>query len=86
MIDFKNENLQLRDEEGKVYLTAPDGICLTDLSTVEPMTNADVKKGMNVVVTMTPAHENWWNEDLKPYQCWLDEIKAIGFKGEPVRY
>ena len=86
LIDFKNENLQLRDEEGKVYLTAPDGICLTDLSTLEPMTNADVRIGMYVVVTMTPAHENWWNEELKPYQCWLDEIKALGFKGDPVRY
>lgn len=55
-IDFKNENLILRDEKGKTIMTAPEGIGLVDLDTLTPLTNADTKEGMKLLVTMTPAH------------------------------
>lgn len=85
-IDFKNENLILRDEAGNTVMTAPDGIGMVDLDTLTPLTNADTKEGMRVLVTMTPAHPNWWDPQRKPYECWLPELKKVGMKGDQVRY
>ena len=85
-IDFKNENLVLRDEDGRIRLTAPDIIGINDLNNNVPLTNADTREGMELLVTMCPAHENWWAPDRKPYQCWMEEIRAIGLDGIPVRY
>lgn len=85
-IDFKNENLILRDESGAVKLTAPEGIGIIDLEKCYPLTNADTKEGMRVLVTMTPAHPNWWDEDHKAYTCWLPELERVGLKGSQVRY
>lgn len=85
-IDFKNENLILRDDSGKTYLTAPEGIGIVDLERLYPLTNADTKKGMQILVTMTPADPNWWNETHKPYTSWQPELEMAGYKGEPVRY
>ncbi|MEY8387699.1 DUF917 domain-containing protein [Oscillospiraceae bacterium 38-13] len=85
-IDFKNENLILRDESGKTVLTAPDGIGMVDLETLTPLTNADTKVGMKVLVTMTPAHPNWWDPQRKPNECWLPELRKVGMKGDQVRY
>ena len=85
-IDFKNENLILRDEKGDTIMTAPEGIGMIDLNNCFPLTNADAKEGMRVLVTMTPAHPNWWDEDHKAYTCWLPELKKVGMKGDQVRY
>ncbi|MEA4963137.1 S-methyl thiohydantoin desulfurase domain-containing protein [Lutispora sp.] len=85
-IDFKNENLILRDENGKTCLTAPEGIGLVDLDTLTPLTNADTKEGMHLLVTMAPAHPNWWDEKHKAYTCWLPELERVGMKGKQVRY
>lgn len=85
-IDFKNENLILRDENGKTCLTAPEGIGLVDLDTLTPLTNADTKEKMRLLVTMTPAHPNWWDEAHKAYECWLPELERVGMKGKQVRY
>lgn len=85
-IDFKNENLILRNEEGETIMTAPDGIGMVDLETLTPLTNADTEVGMKVLVTMTPAHPNWWDAEHKPYECWLPELKKVGMKGNQVRY
>ena len=85
-IDFKNENLILRDEDGTTRLTAPEGIGLLDLETLTPLTNADTKVGQRLLVTMTPAHPNWWDEDHKAYTCWLPELERVGMKGGQVRY
>lgn len=85
-IDFKNENLILRDEKGDTIMTAPEGIGMIDLNNCFPLTNADTKEGMRVLVTMTPAHPNWWDEDHKAYICWLPELKKVGMKGDQVRY
>lgn len=85
-IDFKNENLILRDESGKTYLTAPEGIGTVDLENVYPLTNADTKEGMRILVTMFPADRHWWDETAKAYECWLPELKRVGLEGEQVRY
>ncbi|MBK5261628.1 MAG: DUF917 domain-containing protein [Peptostreptococcaceae bacterium] len=85
-IDFKNENLIIRDEAGKVYLTAPDIISTLDLVTGEPLTNADVKEGMEILVTASPVEKAWWAEDKKANECWLPLMKMIGYTGAQVRY
>lgn len=85
-VEFKNENLVLRDESGKSYITAPDIISMIDLSTMTPLTNADTKEGMEVLVVMAPVDEKWWNEDCKAYLGWLEELRNVGFEGEQIRY
>lgn len=85
-IDFKNENLILRNEDGSTVMTAPDGIGLINLDKNEPLTNADTYEGMRLLVTMTPAHPNWWDPERKPYECWLPELNKVGMKGDQVRY
>ena len=85
-IDFKNENLILRDENKKTIMTVPEGIGLVDLDTLTPLTNADTKVGMKLLVTMTPAHPNWWDAERKPYECWLPELNRVGMVGDLVRY
>lgn len=85
-IDFKNENLLLRDEGGKVAITAPELICLMDLDTMTPMTNADTKEGMTLGVYASPAHPYWWAEDKKAYECWLPLLEKVGYTGKQLRY
>ena len=72
--------------KGDTIMTAPEGIGMIDLNNCFPLTNADTKEGMRVLVTMTPAHPNWWDEDHKAYTCWLPELKKVGMKGDQVRY
>ena len=57
-----------------------------DLDTLTPLTNADTKVGMRLLVTMTPAHPHWWDEEHKAYTCWLPELERVGMKGDQVRY
>lgn len=85
-VEFKNENLVLRDESGKSYITAPDIISMVDLSTMIPLTNADTKEGMDVLVLMAPVEEKWWREDCKAYLGWMEELRNIGFEGDQIRY
>lgn len=85
-IDFKNENLLVRDDDGKVYITAPEVICLMNMSTYEPLTNADIKEGMDIFVGIAPVNERWWMEDYKAYMCWKPLFEVIGYKGDFVRF
>ncbi|MFR3290892.1 MAG: hypothetical protein ACLTSG_11930 [Lachnospiraceae bacterium] len=82
-IDFKNENLILRDEAGKTCLTAPEGIGLIDLDTLTPLTNADTKVGMRLLVTMTPAHPNWWDEEHQGLHLLAARARARRHEGRP---
>ena len=41
---------------------------------------------MRLLVTMTPAHPHWWDEEHKAYTCWLPELERVGMKGDQVRY
>lgn len=85
-IDFKNENLVVRDDMGKAYITAPEVIGLIDFDNNYPLTNADTKVGMNLLVTLSPVDSRWWSEDFKAYECWFPELKKIGFDGKQIRF
>jgi len=79
-IGFKNENMLLRERSGKVMATVPDLITLANLDTLEPLTNADTKKGQNVAVFGVRAPENWLKTP-KGYACWHHILDKLGYVG-----
>lgn len=85
-IDFQNENLLMRDEDGKVYLTVPELICIMETGTCLPLTNAETKEGMEVLVALMPAYSQWWNEDKAAYHCWDHLLEGISYKGNMIRF
>lgn len=85
-IDFKNENLIVRDDDEKVIITAPEIICFMDLETGEPLTNADTKVGMQILVALSPAESKWWKEDKRANECWLPLLDLVGYKGPQIRF
>lgn len=84
-IDFKNENLLAKDENGDVMIAVPESICLLDMDTYIPLTNADIKEGMNVSVYAVPAHESWWKVK-KGFDCWKSILLKVGYDGGPVKF
>lgn len=54
-IDFQNENLIARSDQGEILAVVPDLICLVDLDTAEPITTEVVRYGLRVVVLGIPA-------------------------------
>ncbi len=85
LIDFKNENLVARWEDGKIELTCPDMICFIDTDTYEPLTNADTAEGQNVLVMAIPVHKNWFNTP-KGIDHWRPFFDTVGYNGPVVRY
>lgn len=83
-IDFKNENILMRDGNGNILVTVPDLICMVDLKTMEPLTNASTEEGMEIGIYGVPAPENWW-KDEGGFNCWKHILEKIGYTGGPVR-
>ncbi len=85
-IDFKNENMLLKDAAGEVLGTVPDLITLVDLDALEPLTNADTRKGQNVVVFGLTAPQSWLDTP-RGYECWHRILDKLGYDGPyvPVR-
>jgi DUF917 family protein len=54
-IDFQNENLIARTDDGATLAVVPDLICLVDEETAEPITTEIVRFGLRVVVLGIPA-------------------------------
>jgi DUF917 family protein len=54
-IDFQNENLIARANDGEVLAVVPDLICLVDEDSAEPITTEIVRYGLRVVVLGIPA-------------------------------
>jgi DUF917 family protein len=54
-IDFQNENLIVRTNEGEILAVVPDLICLVDEDTAEPITTEILRYGLRVVVVGIPA-------------------------------
>src|SRR4051812_47490549 len=57
LIDFQNENLIARTDDGEVLAVVPDLICLVDEDSAEPITTEIVRYGLRVVVLGIPAPE-----------------------------
>ena len=54
-IDFQNENLVVRTEDGSVICSVPDLICIVDAETAEPITTEVLRYGLRVAVLGIPA-------------------------------
>lgn len=83
-IDYQNESLVVW-AGGTVLMTAPDLICAVNLDTCEPISNADFREGMNVLVLGIPVHENWFLSD-RGLDCWQYHFDTIGYTGKIVRF
>lgn len=84
-IDFKNENLVARDEDGNILMVVPEIISMINVETYQPLTNAEIRVGMNVSVGAAPAAENWWKIP-EGFDCWKQCLELVGYTGGPVRY
>lgn len=84
-IDFKNENLVIQDDSSNVLLTVPDMICMIDTDSYEPITNADIVKGMNISIFGTFAPENWWRTG-EGFNNWRHILTKVGYNGEVVKF
>lgn len=83
-VDYKNENL-VAFEGAKPLITVPDIICFINLDTGDPMSNADVAEGQNVLVGAMPVHENWFKTS-RGVDCWKPFLDAIDYTGKIIRY
>ena len=78
-IDFQNENLIARTDDGEILAVVPDLICLVDEDSAEPITTEIVRYGLRVVVLGIPAPEM-----LKtPEALRVIGPEAFGYDGVP---
>jgi len=56
VVDFQNENLIARRDDGTILATVPDLICVVDTATGEPVTTELLRYGLRVTVIGIPAH------------------------------
>lgn len=77
---FQNENLIVFKDD-KAMMTAPDIICTYNLANGEPLTNADIKAGMDIAIGAIEVDKSWdYNPDM--YGIWSSLIeKASGYTG-----
>ena len=79
-IDFKNENMLLRDQSQKVVGTIPDLISLVDLDSMSPLTNADTADGQSVAVFGAKAPANWFKGPLA-FDSFRHILTKLGYEG-----
>lgn len=84
-IYFKNENILIKKDNDKTLVTVPELICLADLETYEPVTNAkvDLKTQRNVVCLGMSCPSKWTNTE-KGYEVWKPILKEFGYEGDKV--
>lgn len=61
-IMIENENILAFDADGNIKCTTPDAICVFQ-SDGTPMTNADLKPGMEVALVGVPCNQKWLQND-----------------------
>lgn len=84
IIYFQNENL-LVSKDGVNIMTVPDIICTYDVSTGKPLTNADIKEGMEIAVGAIKVDKKWWNnQDM--FGVWKPFLEKVGYRGENIPY
>ncbi len=75
MIDFQNENLIVRSEDGEVLAAVPDLITLVEQESAEPLSTETIKYGYRVSVLVLPAPEPM----TTPQALEIVGLKAFGY-------
>ena len=92
IINFQNENLlisyrRIGDTNPIPYMTVPDIICMYDYETGTPLTNADTKEGMSVVLGVIPVAKEWWKNGIEhAYSSWKPYVVPFGYEGKCLTY
>lgn len=79
-VDFQNENLIARTEEG-VLAAVPDLISLVEADSGRPLTTEGLRFGTRAHVVGIPCSALWWRPEALP----LVEPRAFGYDIPPVR-
>ncbi|MEA1965050.1 MAG: DUF917 domain-containing protein [Candidatus Aerophobetes bacterium] len=77
-IDFKNENI-IAWKDRRPFIMVPDLIAMMEIEG-KPLTNADTKEGMEIVVMVIPAPEPW-KRIPEGFNCWKPILEKLGYKG-----
>lgn len=91
-VNFQNENLIVyrkmpSETAATPYMTVPDIICMYDLETGTPLTNADTVEGMTVALGVMPVAKQWWNNGVNyAYSFWKPYVEMFGYKGSCISY
>lgn len=84
---FQNENLLVRDPQGKTVVTIPSVISTLNLELdgeVRALSNSETRVGQKVALTVTSAHDKWYDDPMC-YGCWKGVMESAGYTGEEVR-
>lgn len=84
LIYFQNENL-LVTNNGTPVMTVPDIICAYEYATGMPLTNADIKEGMEVALGAVKADAKWW-KNPKMFEMWEPFLDRVGYHGGCIPY
>lgn len=84
VIFFQNENL-LVTKNGESIMTVPDIICTYDVSTGQPLTNADITEGMEIAVGAIKVDEKWW-KNPNMFEVWKPFLERVGYEGDNIPY
>lgn len=76
-IDFKNENMIARNNEGNVKVISPDLICVLEING-EPLTNADIKEGMEVACIGISSDPKW--KEQEAYDVFKDVLETMDYQ------
>lgn len=82
----QNESLLIRDAADHVIVTIPDIISMIDLSKegeVRALSNSETEVGQKVALTVTKAHERWYDRP-ECYGSWKEVMESAGYTGEEV--
>lgn len=78
VVDYKNENM-IAWRNNKPIVMVPDLICWLTTDG-EPLTNADVKEGLEVAIIGAKANEKW--RVANGFELFKHILKLIGYEGE----
>ena len=79
IIYFQNENL-LITHDGAPVMTVPDITCYYNAATGEPLTNADIAEGMEIVLGAIKAPDAWW-KNPNMFDIWKPFLTNVGYEG-----
>lgn len=79
VVAYQNENMMARKKDGRILAMVPDLICW--LSTAgDPLTNTDLREGMEVAVLAAPADARW--RTAEGFALFRHLLAPLGYHGE----